>query len=130
MTLVDVAIVGGGFTGSTVAAQLARLAPENFSLKLFEDGPIARGAAYGTRHGEHLLNTRASAMTALVDEPDHFVRWLDGRAQPHEFVSRRTYGDYLEQIAAETFSRADFERVEERVASLEPNGDGGFALPT
>ncbi len=124
----EVAIVGGGFSGITVAAQLARLAPEGLSVQLFEDGAIARGAAYGTRHGEHLLNTRASAMTALVDEPDHFVGWLDGAAQPHEFVSRRTYGDYLEAIATDAFARPGFKRIEDRVESVEPLPQGGFSV--
>jgi uncharacterized NAD(P)/FAD-binding protein YdhS len=127
---VDVAIVGGGFSGCTVAAQLARMLPESIAVTLFEDGPLARGAAYGTRHGEHLLNTRASAMTAFADEPDHFVRWLNGRAQPHEFVSRRIYGDYLESIAGDTFSRPAFERVEARVESVEPDPQGGFEVRT
>jgi uncharacterized NAD(P)/FAD-binding protein YdhS len=124
----EVAIVGGGFSGITVAAQLARLAPEGLSVNLFEDGAIARGAAYGTRHGEHLLNTRASAMTALVDEPDHFVRWLDGSAQSHEFVSRRRYGDYLESLATETFGHPGFKRIEARVESVEPLPQGGFSI--
>src|SRR6202012_1180221 len=114
---------GGGFTGCTVAAQLARTAPEAFSLTLFEDGPLARGAAYGTRHGEHLLNTRAAAMTALADDPDHFVRWLDGRAEPHQFVSRRTYGDYLEAMAHDTCARPGSAFVPERVTSVEADGD-------
>jgi uncharacterized NAD(P)/FAD-binding protein YdhS len=127
---VDVAIVGGGFSGCTVAAQLARMAPETTAVTLFEDGPLARGAAYGTRHGEHLLNTRASAMTAFAGEPEHFVRWLDGRAQPHEFVSRRVYGDYLEAMANETFSRPGFERVEARVERVEANPQGGYDLRT
>jgi uncharacterized NAD(P)/FAD-binding protein YdhS len=127
---VDVAIVGGGFSGCTVAAQLARTAPESTSLALFEDGPLARGAAYGTRHGEHLLNTRAAAMTAFPEDPEHFVRWLHGRAQPHEFVSRRVYGDYLESIARETFARPDFERVEARVEKVEANAQGGYDVRT
>ena len=59
MTHVDVAVIGGGFSGCSVAVQLAHRAAAPLSLGLFEPGSLGRGAAYGTQHREHLLNTRA-----------------------------------------------------------------------
>ena len=40
---------------------------------------VARGVAYGTAHAEHLLNVRAGNMSAMPDDPGHFVRWLEAR---------------------------------------------------
>jgi uncharacterized NAD(P)/FAD-binding protein YdhS len=86
MIEVDVAVIGGGFSGCAVAAQLARRAPSQLSLALFEPAELGRGAAYGTPHPAHLLNTRAHMMSIFPDDPDHFVRWLGSRAGPTDFV--------------------------------------------
>lgn len=127
MTAFDCAIVGGGFSGSAVAANLARRAEPGFTLALFEPGEIGRGAAYGTPHGEHLLNTRAQAMSVFADDRDHFVRWLGARGGPTDFVSRRLYGDYVGETAARAFERIRFRHVGDRVTAVAPR-DGGFAI--
>lgn len=129
MTRCDTAIVGGGFSGTMVAAQLSRHAPPGHAVCLFDPAELGRGAAYGTRHNAHLLNTRAQAMTAFPDEPDHFVRWLGARAGAREFVSRRMYGDYLADIARRAFERPGFWHANDAVAWLELDGDE-FALQT
>jgi uncharacterized NAD(P)/FAD-binding protein YdhS len=128
MIRTDIAIVGGGFSGCLVAAQLARRTDPGYSLHLFEPGDLGRGAAYGTRHPEHLLNTRARTMTAFPDEPGDFVRWLGNRAKPDDFVSRRLYGDYVAQIARHAFERPGFSVVPERVVSITRAGPRRFLL--
>jgi uncharacterized NAD(P)/FAD-binding protein YdhS len=69
--------------------------------------PLARGVAYATRRPEHLLNVVARNMSALADQPDHFVEWLGTRsdfsplstlALREQFVPRRVYGDYLQSL--------------------------------
>jgi uncharacterized NAD(P)/FAD-binding protein YdhS len=126
----DVAVIGGGFSGSAVTAQLARQGRPDLSVCLFEEGDVGRGAAYGTRHREHLLNTRARAMSAFPDDPDHFVRWLGSRAGPDEFVPRQVYGDYVAEIARRAFERPHFSIVSDRVADLSRRGQDGFVLTT
>ncbi len=130
MTRTDVAIVGGGFSGTMVAAHLARHLDEGSSVTLFEPDTLGRGAAYGTRHGEHLLNTRAAAMSAFDAEPDHFVRWLGRRGEPQQFVSRRLYGEYLTGIARRAFERPRFTHVEDAVLRIRAQAGGGFAIVT
>lgn len=63
---------------------------------------LAAGVAYGTDDPEHLLNVRASGMSADPSEPDDLVRWLAGQreagpgeAGPDAFVARRQYREYL-----------------------------------
>ena len=73
----DIAIVGAGLTGSTLAIQLARRLPAGARVLLLgAPGETARGLAYATKSPEHLLNVRAGRMSLIRDDPDHFVRWL------------------------------------------------------
>ncbi len=69
--------------------------------------PLGRGVAYGTRRPEHLLNVVARNMSALADQPEHFVEWLGTRSDfanvpaadlRELFVPRRVYGDYLQAL--------------------------------
>jgi uncharacterized NAD(P)/FAD-binding protein YdhS len=106
---VDIAIVGGGASGVLLAAQLVRKA--NLRIALIERGAHpGLGVAYSTHCFGHLLNVRASDMTALADEPDHFVQWLarDGRGfGPTDFVPRAIYGQYLQDLLADAVRRCD-----------------------
>jgi uncharacterized NAD(P)/FAD-binding protein YdhS len=97
------AVVGGGFSGTMVAVHLARLAAAKPArVVLFEKSARpARGVAYGTPCDQHLLNVPAGFMSALPDEPSHFLDWLRARdpsAHHGTFAPRRVYGDYLEQL--------------------------------
>ncbi len=116
-----IAIVGGGFSGAMVAVQLARQAgPNPPRVVLFEKSErLARGLAYGTLCDQHLLNVPAGLMSALPDEPSHFLNWLQNRdpsAQHGTFASRRVYGDYLEELLTSTAkasaTQIDFARDE------------------
>jgi uncharacterized NAD(P)/FAD-binding protein YdhS len=91
---VSVAIVGGGFSGTITAAQLARRGID--SIIIDGSGRIGRGIAYSTAESAHLLNVRAEGMSAWAGEPEHFTRWFggDGRA----FAERRRFGAYLGEI--------------------------------
>ncbi len=121
----DVAIVGGGFSGAMVAAHLARDGGSSVTVRLFEAGEdeIGRGAAYGTPHPQHLLNTRAAAMSAYPGEPDHFVRWLGKNVSPDAFLARRRFGDYVAEIARCAFATPTFTTVRDLVVSVTRRGE-------
>ena len=56
----SVAIIGGGFTGTTLAAQLLRCAGSSLSVVVVEkSASVGRGLAYGTKSNSLLLNVRA-----------------------------------------------------------------------
>lgn len=105
--LKHVAIVGGGFSGTLQAINLLR--HEGPRATLVERGPEAGlGVAYGAADEQHLLNVRAANMSALPDDPSHFVRWLETSGRPEgsgDFVPRPVYGRYLRDLLAETQSR-------------------------
>jgi uncharacterized NAD(P)/FAD-binding protein YdhS len=118
MIEMDVVVIGGGFSGCAVAANLARYATQISSLALFEPGELGRGAAYGTSHSEHLLNTRAHQMSLYSDDSDHFVRWLGPRGGADDFVPRQLYGEYVGEIARQVFDRPRFGCFRGRVSSV------------
>jgi uncharacterized NAD(P)/FAD-binding protein YdhS len=100
-----IAIIGGGFSGTMVAVNLARLSDKPLRALIINSGrPVGRGAAYSTQRSEHLLNVAARNMSALADHPSHFVDWLRSRSEfsaitetelREMFVPRRIYGDYI-----------------------------------
>ena len=86
-----VAIVGGGASGTILAAQLARRGIH--SVLIDGSGRMGRGVAYSTTEPAHLLNVRAEGMSALAGEPDHFARRLRcGRRRARGFAQRRFFG--------------------------------------
>ncbi len=103
--MTHIGIIGGGFSGSLTAANLSRLSAGPLKISIINHGyPLARGIAYSTRNGNHLLNVVARNMSALADQPAHFVEWLRTRSEYYEeplarlrekFIPRRIYGDYL-----------------------------------
>jgi len=96
----SVGIIGGGASGTLLALHLARAGVG--PVRLIERGAKpARGVAYGTARPEHLLNVPARRMSALADDPHHFVRWFSERGGDAEaFAPRMLYGDYLAELLA------------------------------
>ena len=133
-----IAIIGGGFSGTLVAVNLARLSETPLQVTLINhDRPTGRGVAYGTRRPEHLLNVAARNMTALPEYPNHFVEWLRTRTEyaglpdaelRETFMPRRVYGDYLRNLAqhythpVDPRSRVTITLLDAEARDLEPGG--------
>lgn len=110
-----VGVIGGGFAGGLFALKLAAARPR-WSILLIESGDRpGRGLAYGACGPNHLLNVPVSRMEVGL-EP-RFEDWL--RQQPDlpgdalaesggmladAFVTRRSFGDYMEQRIAEALA--------------------------
>ena len=109
-----ITIIGGGFTGSSIAIQEARYYAELFAqdntlppltIRLIDGaGSFGPGIPYATQDNVFLLNQPAYAMSPFPDDPAHFTRWLgqDGDS----FATRRQYGEYLRETLASTFNDA------------------------
>jgi len=83
-----VAIVGGGFSGTMVAAQLARKGID--SVLIDGSGRAGHGIAYSTQEPAHVLNVRAEVMSAWPEDLDHFVRFAEAEGgNRRDFVQRR-----------------------------------------
>jgi len=122
----NVVVIGGGFSGALLAVQLFRRAP-NLSVAVVDRGSIpGRGVAYGTKYDCHLLNVRAGNMSALPEEPDHFLNWArrnyQRSVQATSFLPRPLYGRYVSSLLEEAIGRsvsANFRWIQGEVCSLE-----------
>ena len=131
-----IAIVGAGFSGTITAVQLLRQQRgAGLRVLLIEHrAPFGRGLAYRTWNDDLLLNVPAGNMSALADDPGHFVTYIrniDPNFNPGSFIPRRIYGDYLEDTLAQARrdSGASLELLSAEVVSvLRGDHDGQFAL--
>jgi uncharacterized NAD(P)/FAD-binding protein YdhS len=136
MDRLTVAIVGAGASGALVAAQLLRRGAARRILLIERSAATGRGIAYATPWADHLLNVPAGKMSALPDDPGHFVRFLSSPppgvetlgavADPRTFAPRKVYGAYVEHLLAQAQadSRASLERVRDAVVDVEVGADG------
>ena len=96
-----VVIVGGGASGVLVAARtLDASIARSVQVTIVDPSDVlAAGVAYSTVDPEHLLNVRASGMSADPSSPDDLVEWITatGEGGRDTFVPRRDYRRYLEQ---------------------------------
>jgi uncharacterized NAD(P)/FAD-binding protein YdhS len=100
------AIVGGGFSGAVVAANLLRRPPADTSeIVLIERrAQLCRGAAYADHAFPYLLNVPAGRLSADSAQPFQFLdfaRRTMPAATAEDFLPRRLYGDYLQDFLIE-----------------------------
>jgi uncharacterized NAD(P)/FAD-binding protein YdhS len=70
-----VVIVGGGASGVLLAIHLLHGTRGGICVTSVErHADLGAGSAYATNNPHHLLNVRASNMSAFPDEPGHFAR--------------------------------------------------------
>ncbi len=107
----QIAIIGGGASGTLLAAQLLRRAARPLRVVLLERmSEPGGGVAYGTSFGGHLLNVPAGRMSAFSDQPTHFLEWAGARAghpgfpatvEAGDFLPRQLFGRYLSAVLAD-----------------------------
>jgi uncharacterized NAD(P)/FAD-binding protein YdhS len=138
-----IAVIGAGFSGTIATLHLLRRLPADQPVLLCERAPeFARGVAYGTANADHLLNVRASNMSALADDPNHFSEWLKRRAgrendkiletEAGVFANRGLYGEYLRGLLdfamRETAGHAQLRLLPDDVVDVVAASGGGYEL--
>jgi len=98
-----IAIVGGGFSGTVLAAALLRRPPAaSCRIVLIERREqVGRGVAYCQSPHQPLLNVPAERMSADPEDPLQFVRFAqrrEPRCAAQQFLPRELYGDYLQEV--------------------------------
>jgi uncharacterized NAD(P)/FAD-binding protein YdhS len=118
-----VAIIGGGASAAIAAIQLVRRATHALEIVFIEPrSNLAGGIAYSTEFDSHLLNVPAGNMSAIADDPDHFLCWM--RANEAEnfdrqaFARRKLYARYLRDTLDEAASHAGHRVLLDRYRSL------------
>jgi len=121
----NVVIIGGGFSGTMLAVHLLQRAPE-LSIAIVDPSNLpGRGLAYGTEYKCHLMNVPAGNMSALSDDPHHFLRWArehyEPWVQPRSFLPRAVYGSYVASLldrARGGTHRSRFRWIQDEVLSV------------
>ncbi|WP_187471160.1 FAD/NAD(P)-binding protein [Luteimonas viscosa] len=127
----DAVIVGGGAAGALVAIRLLMREGDALRIAIVEpDAQLARGAAYSTAQPEHLLNVIASRMSAVAEDPVHFVRFLvrDGQGEAaaldNVFATRRDYARYLRHTLESLPGSEALIHLHDRAIDIERAGAG------
>jgi uncharacterized NAD(P)/FAD-binding protein YdhS len=98
-----IVVVGGGFSGTIVTANLLRRPPAGPTRVVLIEraGVVGRGAAYAQRSFPFLLNVPASRMSATSGAPLEFLEFVQRRipgATGEDFLPRALYGEYLREV--------------------------------
>ena len=118
-----IAIVGGGFSGTVVAAQLARKGID--SVLIDGSGRAGHGVAYSTREPAHVLNVRAEVMSAWADDLEHFARVAESEGgNRRDFVQRQQFGRYLREVLREAIESGHLRLIERQAVEAKPAGKG------
>ncbi|ROP65878.1 FAD/NAD(P)-binding protein [Curtobacterium sp. ZW137] len=115
MTGTSIVIVGGGASAVYVAValeerSLARGAESPTITVVAAEPTIGRGVAYGRADEHHRLNSPAGKMSVSAEDDTHFLRWAAEHGRelaPGDFIERRFFGDYLEDVWARLVARSD-----------------------
>jgi uncharacterized NAD(P)/FAD-binding protein YdhS len=96
-------IVGAGFSGTVLAANLLRSSPAaGADIVLIErNGAMGRGVAYAEHEFPYLLNVPAARLSADSRDPLQFLHYAQARlpnVTGEDFLPRALYGDYLQEM--------------------------------
>ena len=105
-----VVVVGGGASGTLVAAHLLRRAPAGVEVVVVEPrDALGRGVAFGTPDPWHRLNVPAITMSGLPEDPDHFRAFAGcapGMRSRHARSSERISGGCSQKLALDPAPRS------------------------
>jgi len=115
-------IIGGGFTGTVLVAQLVKKASKPCEIIVINNkDTLNKGIAYNTYSNKHLLNVITGKMSAFPDKPDDFLDWVmqkpdfkekDRTLICNSFLPRYLYGEYLTEIWTQTEELAKSKHIE------------------
>lgn len=119
----SIAVIGGGASATLFAAALPA---RDFTIDIYDrTGAFARGIAYATPYDHHLLNVRAGNMSGFAADKDHFAQWAAGFGYtPTDFVPRRLYGDYLDELLQQAGDNNTIHKIQSDVMASTRHADG------
>lgn len=114
--ITTIAIIGGGVSGTLTAFHLVRQGTPARVILIDQRPVFGLGLAYSTPSLRHLLNVPAGKISALPDQPEHFLNWLrrnhDPAATEKTFAPRAVFGRYIQSLLKST------SRLEQEVATV------------
>jgi len=137
-----VVIIGGGFSGASLAWQLAEMQVPAIITVVEPRAELGRGLAYSTTDPSHRINVPAKRMTVDPDRQDDFAEWIaereaQGRTSPdpesltatgERFPRRELFGEYVGDRLAPHLRAGRIRHVRARVGDIERAPDGALVL--
>ena len=129
-------IVGGGFSGTVLAANLLRRQPAGGAdvVLIERSNVMGRGVAYAAHEFPYLLNVPAARSSADSSDPLQFLRFAQDRlanVDGEDFLPRALYGDYLQELLLRAERQAlphvRLMRVFGEVTGIAVQSDGALA---
>lgn len=132
----QVAIIGGGFTGASLARSLATRLGRDGAVAVFEPrAALGQGLAYDCHDDALRLNVASHRMKALPEAPDAFHQWLvqtgklesdpEGVAADGAFYARRSdFGLFMAEQMQPLLQAGLVRHLREKVAHLTRSGQG------
>src|SRR5580698_3927448 len=111
-----IAIIGGGVSGALTAYHLIQQRVDARIVIIDPRPELGLGLAYSTPSLQHLLNVPAAKISALPNDPEHFLNWLranhDADATPSTYAPRAVFGRYIRSLFAKA---VDVEQIKATV---------------
>jgi hydroxyacylglutathione hydrolase len=112
-------------SGALTAFHLVRQETQARVILIDQRPDFGLGLAYSTPSFRHLLNVPAGKISALPDQPDHFLNWLrknyDPAATEKTFAPRAIFGRYIQSLLRST---SPLEQEIATVVDVRPHGSG------
>lgn len=103
-------IIGGGCSGVLTAIQLLLQTKKPIHIEIYDkNSNLGHGVAYATKYSEHLLNVISQNMSAVAEDKNHFLAWLQANnldANPLGFMPRKIYAQYLQASLQQAITNA------------------------
>ena len=120
----DAAIVGGGVSGTSLAAALSSRAKPDFRAIVFEPSELGPGTAYTPQSASLLVNGPVRAMSAMPGDKKHLERWLVDESED-ALICRARYGAYMRSVGSATLAaHPGISHVRSEIVDLQATGDG------
>lgn len=122
-----IAIIGGGVSGTLTAFHLAQQKTQARVILIDQRVGFGLGLAYSTPSLRHLLNVPAGKISALPNQPTHFIDWLrrnhDSAATEKTFAPRAIFGRYIQSLLK---SASHLEQEIATVVDIRRHGSGAI----
>ncbi|MTH77140.1 FAD/NAD(P)-binding protein [Paracoccus aestuariivivens] len=137
-----VVIIGGGFSGASLAWQLAEMRAQAVITVVEPRSELGRGLAYSTNEPTHRINVPAHRMSLDPERREDFLEWLteaeeQGRLDHdrqsvtehgERFPRREVFGRYVSERLAPHLETGTIRHIRARVGDVERALDGSLVL--
>ncbi|TWI35781.1 FAD/NAD(P)-binding protein [Paracoccus sulfuroxidans] len=137
-----IVIVGGGFTGGSLAWQLARMQVPATIIVIEPREELGRGLAYSTQDPAHRLNVPAHRISLDPNRPEGFAEWLSSAqdngwiaddpelltADGERFPRREVFGQYVAHSLAPLLDSGRIRHIRQRAVDAELEEDGSVLV--